>query len=57
MSVFKQLYLCLQKNIFQALKVAMTKHPTCFKLVGDLKTMNEEVVDKPVVLYDGNDFN
>ena len=35
----------------------MTKHPTCFKLVGDLKTKNEEVVDKPVVLYDGNDLN
>jgi hypothetical protein len=35
----------------------MTKHPTCFKLVGDLKTKNEEVVDKPVVLYDGNYFS
>ena len=31
----------------------MTKHPSSFKLNGDLKTKNEEVKDVKVILYDG----
>ena len=40
-------------NSFQKLKVTMTKHPSSFKLNGDLKTKNEEVKDVKVILYDG----
>uniref|UniRef100_A0A0B7A0X2 Aspartate dehydrogenase domain-containing protein n=1 Tax=Arion vulgaris TaxID=1028688 RepID=A0A0B7A0X2_9EUPU len=38
----------------QALKVTMKKHPTCFKLSGKLKTLNETVKDEPVTLYHGS---
>lgn len=37
----------------QNLKVTMTKHPTSFKLNGDLKTKNDQVKDTKVILYDG----
>lgn len=39
--------------LFQNLKVTMTKHPTSFKLNGDLKTKNDQVKDTKVILYDG----
>lgn len=42
------------RGTLQALKVSMTKHPTCFKLNGDLKTKNDQVTDKKVVLYEGS---
>ncbi|OWF44312.1 putative L-aspartate dehydrogenase [Mizuhopecten yessoensis] len=42
------------RGTLQALSVTMTKHPSCFKLNGDLKTKNEKVADKPVVLYEGS---
>lgn len=35
------------------LKVTMKKHPSCFKLEGELADINERVSDKPVTLYDG----
>lgn len=31
----------------------MTKHPSSLKLNGELKKRNDEVKDKPVVLYEG----
>ncbi|XP_033748497.1 putative L-aspartate dehydrogenase [Pecten maximus] len=42
------------RGTLQALRVTMTKHPSSFKLNGDLKTKNDHVVDKPVVLYEGS---
>ncbi|GFO16395.1 L-aspartate dehydrogenase [Plakobranchus ocellatus] len=42
------------RGTLQALKVTMTKHPTCFKLSGELEAVNDTVTDKPVVLYDGS---
>lgn len=35
------------------LKVTMKKHPASFKVLGDLAVKNNEVGDKPVVLYEG----
>ena len=34
----------------------MKKHPTAFKLCGDLIEKNKQVSDKAVVLYDGKIF-
>jgi len=31
----------------------MTKHPSCLKLNGELKLLNDSMVDKAVTLYDG----
>lgn len=39
--------------LLQNLKVTMTKHPTSFKLNGDLKTKNDQVKDTKLILYDG----
>lgn len=33
--------------------MSMTKHPSCLKVNGVLKTKNELVTDKAVVLYEG----
>ncbi|XP_063396529.1 aspartate dehydrogenase domain-containing protein-like [Mytilus trossulus] len=41
------------RGTLQALKVTMTKHPSSFKLEGDLKKKIEEVSEEPLVLYDG----
>ncbi|CAC5394334.1 nadX [Mytilus coruscus] len=43
----------LQNADYMALKVTMTKHPSSFKLEGDLKKKIEEVSEEPLVLYDG----
>jgi len=37
----------------QKLRVTMAKHPSCFKLHGDLKEKNDRVTDTRTVLYDG----
>jgi hypothetical protein len=31
----------------------MTFHPNSLKLDGDLKTLNDSITDKPIVLYKG----
>lgn len=41
------------RGTLQHLKVTMTKHPSSFKLGGDLKVRNEQVKDTKAVLYDG----
>ncbi len=41
---------------FQALRVTMRKHPSSFKLNDPLKEKNDEITDKPVVLYDGESY-
>lgn len=41
------------RGTLQNLKVTMTKHPTSFKLNGDLKTKNDQVKDTKLILYDG----
>lgn len=41
------------RGTLQALKVTMKKHPSSFKLEGDLKLKNDQVIDKAVSLYDG----
>ncbi|XP_060075993.1 aspartate dehydrogenase domain-containing protein-like isoform X2 [Ylistrum balloti] len=41
------------RGTLQALKVTMKKHPSSFKLNGDLKITNEQVLDNAVVLYQG----
>ena len=38
---------------FQKLVVSMTKHPSSFKLNGQLAEDNSRVTDQPVVLYEG----
>ncbi|RUS78631.1 hypothetical protein EGW08_013601 [Elysia chlorotica] len=40
------------RGTLQALKVTMKKHPTCFKLSGELEVLNKTVKDKAVILYD-----
>lgn len=42
------------RGSLQALKVTMRKHPTCFKLSGEIDVLNKSVTDKAVVLYDGS---
>ncbi|XP_060075992.1 aspartate dehydrogenase domain-containing protein-like isoform X1 [Ylistrum balloti] len=42
------------RGTLQALKVTMKKHPSSFKLNGDLKITNEQVLDNAVVLYQGS---
>lgn len=41
------------RGTLRGLKVTMKKHPTAFKLCGDLIEKNKQVSDKAVVLYDG----
>ncbi|XP_046568581.1 putative L-aspartate dehydrogenase isoform X1 [Haliotis rubra] len=41
------------RGTLQALKVTMTKHPSSFKLNGQLKVKNDQVTDTKKVLYDG----
>ncbi|KAF6031285.1 ASPDH [Bugula neritina] len=38
----------------QALKITMTKHPSCFKLNGYLKEKNASVTDEVITLYEGD---
>lgn len=40
--------------ILQALKITMTKHPSCFKLNGYLKEKNASVTDEVITLYEGD---
>lgn len=40
-------------NSLKALKVTMKKHPSCFKVLGEVAEKNKTVGDIPVVLYDG----
>ncbi|XP_066910776.1 aspartate dehydrogenase domain-containing protein-like [Clytia hemisphaerica] len=37
----------------KGLKVTMKKHPSCFKVLGEVAERNEKVGDEPVVLYEG----
>eukprot|EP00112_Aurelia_sp_Birch-Aquarium-sp1_P024191 Seg752.13 transcript_id=Seg752.13/GoldUCD/mRNA.D3Y31 product="putative L-aspartate dehydrogenase" protein_id=Seg752.13/GoldUCD/D3Y31 len=41
------------RGTLKGLRVAMKKHPSAFKLTGNLVRKNEEVRDQAVVLYDG----
>lgn len=41
------------RGTLESLKVTMKKHPSCFKLEGDLKTRNLHAVDTPSILYEG----
>ncbi|KAK7481556.1 hypothetical protein BaRGS_00027205 [Batillaria attramentaria] len=41
------------RGTLQALKVTMKKHPSSFKLEGQLAALNLTVTDKPVTLYEG----
>ena len=41
------------RGTLEGLKITMKKHPSCFKLNEPLKSKNEAVTDKAVVLYDG----
>ncbi|XP_013786110.1 putative L-aspartate dehydrogenase [Limulus polyphemus] len=38
----------------KGLKVTMSKHPSCLKLVGELQSKNEQVKDHAVILYQGS---
>ena len=40
----------------QALKVTMKKHPSCFKVLGEVAEKNNKVGEEPAILYDGNNF-
>ncbi|XP_064612812.1 aspartate dehydrogenase domain-containing protein-like [Liolophura sinensis] len=42
-----------QRGTLQALKITMKKHPSSFKLEGELKIKNDEVKSDAVVLFDG----
>ncbi|XP_025091009.1 putative L-aspartate dehydrogenase [Pomacea canaliculata] len=42
------------RGTLQALKVTMKKHPTSFKLEGELAELNKSVMDNPVILYEGS---
>ena len=46
---------CQQSFLFfsQALRVTMKKHPSCFKVLGEVAEKNNKVGDEPVILYDG----
>ncbi|XP_057294766.1 aspartate dehydrogenase domain-containing protein-like isoform X2 [Hydractinia symbiolongicarpus] len=37
----------------KALKITMKKHPSCFKVLGELAEKNKHVGEKPTILYDG----
>lgn len=39
--------------VFQALKVSMTKHPSCLKLHGVLEEKIKQVTDTAITLYEG----
>lgn len=41
------------QNSLKGLKVTMKKHPSSFKLVGELVKKNEQVGEDPVILYEG----
>jgi len=41
------------QGTLRGLKVTMKKHPSSFRLLGDLVEKNNQVGDKPVILYDG----
>lgn len=43
----------MDSNPLQGLKVTMIKHPSCFKLEGELKARNETVQESRVTLYEG----
>ncbi|XP_076361867.1 aspartate dehydrogenase domain-containing protein-like isoform X3 [Tachypleus tridentatus] len=39
---------------YMGLKVTMSKHPSCLKLVGELQNKNEQVKEHAVILYQGS---
>jgi len=41
------------RNALKELRITMTFHPNSLKLDGDLKTLNDSITDKPIVLYKG----
>ena len=41
------------RGSLKGLVVTMKKHPSSFKLYGDIKEINDKVADEPVVLYEG----
>lgn len=41
------------RGTLKGLKVIMRKHPSSFKLEGELKALNEQVQDTPIKLYEG----
>lgn len=42
-------------DLFQGLKITMTKHPSCFRLESPLKEKNEQVTSGPAVtLFEGS---
>ena len=51
--IFTILFLLLQ----QALKVTMKKHPTCYKLNGEIEELNKTVTDKAITLYTGKEYS
>ncbi|XP_005090933.1 putative L-aspartate dehydrogenase [Aplysia californica] len=42
------------RGTLQALKVTMKKHPSCYKLNGEIEALNKSVSDKAVTLYEGS---
>ena len=52
-SIYSLLLFCL---FFEGLKVTMKKHPSSFKLLGELAEKNKLVGNEPTTLYEGECF-